>query len=211
MSTQSSLPYAILCQLFSLLNRKRTPPEGQLDFALLSKVLTRENACNINTADFVLSALHVACDVRDLDDAALIRFIILELGVDVNVTAELEHSNHVWTPLYYAAKAGNLNCVRALVEMGADMNYGRENCIPLLIAMDKKRKACVRYLIDQGARHDFMAANLFHPWVVRFINARIQTRSRSVAFLRAARKRIGHDATRLVGQWVWACRGGVNI
>ena len=56
------------------------------------------------------------------------------------------------TPLLYAAREGCLECARALVEAGANLDLpGTENITPLFLALDNFHFDLAKYLIEQGA------------------------------------------------------------
>jgi ankyrin repeat protein len=56
------------------------------------------------------------------------------------------------TPLLYAARAGCLGCVRAMLEAGADKDRPNpDGMTPLIMALDNGSFGVARYLLDQGA------------------------------------------------------------
>jgi len=61
------------------------------------------------------------------------------------------------TPLLYAARAGCLACVKAIVEGGADVDRPNpDGMTPMMMALDNGAPAVARYLLDRGANP--------HPW-----------------------------------------------
>jgi uncharacterized protein len=61
------------------------------------------------------------------------------------------------TPLLYAARAGCLGCVKAIVEGGADVDRPNpDGMTPMMMALDNDAPAVARYLLDRGANP--------HPW-----------------------------------------------
>jgi len=56
------------------------------------------------------------------------------------------------TPLLYAARAGCLGCVKAMVEAGADIDRPNpDGMTPMIMALDNGYPAVARYLLDRGA------------------------------------------------------------
>ena len=56
------------------------------------------------------------------------------------------------TPLLYAARAGCLGCVKAMVEAGADMDRPNpDGMTPMIMALDNGYPEVARYLLDRGA------------------------------------------------------------
>jgi len=61
------------------------------------------------------------------------------------------------TPLLYAARAGCLGCVTAMVEAGVDVDRPNpDGMTPMMMALDNGSPAVARYLLDHGANP--------HPW-----------------------------------------------
>jgi len=61
------------------------------------------------------------------------------------------------TPLLYAARAGCLACVKAIVEGGADVDRPNpDGMTPMMMALDNGAPAVAQYLLDRGANP--------HPW-----------------------------------------------
>jgi uncharacterized protein len=56
------------------------------------------------------------------------------------------------TPLLYAARAGCLGCVSAIVEAGADVDRPNpDGMTPMMMALDNRYPGVARYLLDHGA------------------------------------------------------------
>jgi ankyrin repeat protein len=56
------------------------------------------------------------------------------------------------TPLLYAARAGCLGCVKAMIEAGADVDRPNpDGMTPMLMALDNGYPDVARYLLDRGA------------------------------------------------------------
>jgi ankyrin repeat protein len=56
------------------------------------------------------------------------------------------------TPLLYAARAGCLGCVKAMIEAGADKDRPNpDGMTPMMVALDNGYPAVARYLLDHGA------------------------------------------------------------
>ena len=56
------------------------------------------------------------------------------------------------TPLLYAARAGCLGCVQAMLEAGADKDRPNpDGMTPMMMALDNGYVDVARYLLDQGA------------------------------------------------------------
>jgi ankyrin repeat protein len=56
------------------------------------------------------------------------------------------------TPLLYAARAGCLGCVKAMVEAGADKDRPNpDGMTPMIMALDNGSPAVAQYLLDRGA------------------------------------------------------------
>ena len=72
-------------------------------------------------------------------------------------------------PLHRAASTGSLDCVKFLVEKGADINvYDRNGVSPLDLAVSEGEFDCAQYLIQSGAninhiRNGFTDAALLNP------------------------------------------------
>lgn len=73
---------------------------------------------------------------------------LIDIGADVNVY----HANGGWTPLYRAARAGNLEIARLLIDRGARVNGKAKNgWSPLHIAVFQNHRSMVELLISSGA------------------------------------------------------------
>jgi ankyrin repeat protein len=56
------------------------------------------------------------------------------------------------TPLLYAARAGCMGCVKAMLEAGADMDRPNpDGMTPMMMALDNGYPAVARYLLERGA------------------------------------------------------------
>lgn len=78
-----------------------------------------------------------------------IRFLICELGTDVDVRAA---SGHL-TALHYAAKEGHVSTVQMLLALGADINCkDARNRSALHLACAGQHAACVELLLRSGLR-----------------------------------------------------------
>jgi ankyrin repeat protein len=61
------------------------------------------------------------------------------------------------TPLLYATRSGCLDCVKALLKAGADLNRPTPDGVtPLMNAIDNNNYAIANYLLDQGANPHLM-------------------------------------------------------
>ena len=103
---------------------------------LLESPLTNVNARNkIGETALMFAALH-----GDLDTAR----VLLKRGAQVNSKG--------WTPLHYAASAGQLEMVAWLLDNHAYIDAGSANgTTPLMLAAREKRTTIARYLVEQGA------------------------------------------------------------
>ncbi|MGA2879318.1 MAG: ankyrin repeat domain-containing protein [Bryobacteraceae bacterium] len=99
---------------------------------------------------------------------AMIR-MLLEYGAKVNargterdpqtrITAEPRPKDrHIggFTPLLYVARQGDVECAKALIEGGADINmYTRDRETPLVLALENQHFDLAKYLISAGADSD---------------------------------------------------------
>ncbi|XP_061292439.1 ankyrin repeat domain-containing protein 16 isoform X5 [Bos javanicus] len=89
-------------------------------------------------------AIHRAA-VTGQDEA--IRFLVSELGVDVDARAGSTHL----TALHFAAKEGHVSTVQTLLSLGADINSKDErNRSALHLACAGQHAACVQFLLSSG-------------------------------------------------------------
>ena len=104
--------------------------------ALLESPLTKVDARNkAGETALMYVALH-----GDLDTAKA----LLKRGAQVN--------SEGWTPLHYAASAGQLEMVTWLLENHAYIDAGSANgTTPLMLAAREGRTTVARYLVEQGA------------------------------------------------------------
>ncbi len=59
--------------------------------------------------------------------------------------------NFKWTPLHFAAHAGQLDVVRFLVEKGAEMDAQTTNGgTPIMRAIESSREGVVLFMIEKG-------------------------------------------------------------
>ena len=67
----------------------------------------------------------------------------------------------IWSPLHSASHKGNAVIVRALLQHGADPNYGTlgEGTTPLMFAAMSGSAECVKLLLDKGANPDARERN----------------------------------------------------
>lgn len=99
---------------------------------------------------------------------AMIR-LLLEYGAKVNargtvrdwqtrITAEPRPKDrHIggFTPLLYVAREGSVECAKALIEGGADINmYTRDRETPLVLSLENQHFDLAKYLISAGADID---------------------------------------------------------
>ena len=88
--------------------------------------------------------LTVAAFNEDIDEVVR----LLDAGEDPNVAEEQKG----WTPLLFAAQAGDSEIVRALVDAGADIDRGSDDgWTPLMIASQNGHDNTVDLLLDAGA------------------------------------------------------------
>jgi hypothetical protein len=78
------------------------------------------------------------------------------------------------TAIYLAAQNGHLDCIRCLINQGADVNLpDRNGFSPLYMAVLMGHAVAVQLLIDNGAYGKCCFANrcsLYHQSLLRFIN-----------------------------------------
>lgn len=86
--------------------------------------------------------------------AVLGRFDRLSELVAADASLVQEAAASGWTPLHFAAFSGNLDCVRLLLENGADVHRRAtrsSKITPLVSAMFTRRFEVVEYLLEHGA------------------------------------------------------------
>lgn len=117
---------------------------GYINIARL--LLEKHKACISAEDSLGAQAIHRA-SVTGQNEA--IRFLVSELGIDVDVRATSTHL----TALHYAAKEGHVSTVQMLVSLGADINCkdGR-NRSALHLACAGQHVACVEFLLRSGLR-----------------------------------------------------------
>jgi hypothetical protein len=71
---------------------------------------------------------------------------LIENNVDVNSVNKKDE-----TPLYLALLQGNINCVKYLLEHGADPNNKSEGQTPLFLTVIQENMNCMKVLLDHGA------------------------------------------------------------
>ncbi len=78
-----------------------------------------------------------------------------------------ETKRRAWakTPLMKAAKCGQFEMVKLLVELRADVNKEDEctNQTPLLMAVHSKNEPCIKYLIDKGSKINILSSDTCLP------------------------------------------------
>lgn len=93
---------------------------------------------------------------KSLIDAVCTRHLncissLIDGGKDVNFIDEICHFRII-TPLQLASQHGQSDCVRLLIEKGADVNLkDRENWTPLHLASACGHLDCIQLLLDNGA------------------------------------------------------------
>ncbi|XP_045714065.1 ankyrin repeat domain-containing protein 16 isoform X2 [Phyllostomus hastatus] len=117
---------------------------GYINIARL--LLEKHKACISAEDSLGAQAIHRAA-VTGQNEA--IRFLVSELGIDVDVRATSTHL----TALHYAAKEGHVSTVQMLVSLGADINCKDErNRSALHLACAGQHVACVELLLRSGLR-----------------------------------------------------------
>ena len=93
-----------------------------------------------------MTALHIAGLAGTPDSIEK----LLNYSDNVDVNAE---TTHPATPLFLAAKRGDLDIVKLLVEAGADLNYrgGPFNETPIMVSAHEGHEEIVEYLGTHGA------------------------------------------------------------
>lgn len=111
----------------------------------VARLLLEKHKAQVSSEDSLgAQALHRAA-VTGQDEA--IRFLVSELGVDVDVRATSACSS----ALHYAAKEGHVSTVQTLLSLGADLNAkdGRDRSA-LHLACAGQHAACVAFLLRSG-------------------------------------------------------------
>uniref|UniRef100_U3EN09 Ankyrin repeat domain-containing protein 16 n=1 Tax=Callithrix jacchus TaxID=9483 RepID=U3EN09_CALJA len=117
---------------------------GHIDIARV--LLNEHRACLTAEDSLGAQALHRAA-VTGQDEA--IRFLVSELGVDVDVRATATHL----TALHYAAKEGHTSTIQTLLSLGADINSKDEkNRSALHLACAGQHLACTKFLLQSGLK-----------------------------------------------------------
>ncbi|XP_036121781.1 ankyrin repeat domain-containing protein 16 isoform X3 [Molossus molossus] len=117
---------------------------GHINIARL--LLEKHKACISAEDSLGAQALHRAA-VTGQNEA--IRFLVSELGIDVDVRATSTHL----TALHYAAKEGHVSTVQTLISLGADINSKDErNRSALHLACAGQHMACIQFLLHSGLR-----------------------------------------------------------
>lgn len=117
---------------------------GHIDVARL--LLDEHGACLSAEDSLGAQALHRAA-VTGQNKA--IRFLVSELGIDVDVRATSTHL----TALHYAAKEGHTSTIQTLLSLGADINSKDEkNRSALHLACAGQHLACAKFLLQSGLK-----------------------------------------------------------
>ncbi|XP_069314815.1 ankyrin repeat domain-containing protein 16 isoform X1 [Eulemur rufifrons] len=117
---------------------------GHIDVARL--LLEKHKVCLSAEDRLGAQALHRAA-VTGQDEA--IRFLVSELGVEVDVRATSTHL----TALHYAAKEGHTSTIQTLLSLGADISSKDErNRSALHLACAGQHVACAEFLLQSGLK-----------------------------------------------------------
>lgn len=117
---------------------------GHIDIAKL--LLEKHEACFSAEDSLGLQALHRAA-ITGQNEA--IRFLVSDLGMDVDVRAASTHL----TALHYAAKEGHISTIQTLLSLGADINSRDErNRSALHLACAGQHLACAEFLLQSGLK-----------------------------------------------------------
>jgi ankyrin repeat protein len=158
---------------------------------------------NVNVPDEPgFTPLRLASSLYVPDNGAVILHL-LECGADINA------ASYRYTPLHYAARAGKMNCMRALLSRGASVDLGDANHrTPLADTILGGYIDCGCLLLDYGASIANVKDSIQAPaWAYAFVEDRARARQSAVILMRIIRKRVNRDLIPLIGQWVWASRG----
>ena len=91
-----------------------------------------------------VSLLQYICYIGNVDALKL----CIDLGADINIVGY----NYKLTPLHKACEYNQLECVKVLIDSGANLNL--KNSIgrtPLIVAVQNQYEVCAQLLIDSGA------------------------------------------------------------
>ncbi|XP_027800638.1 ankyrin repeat domain-containing protein 16 isoform X1 [Marmota flaviventris] len=117
---------------------------GHIDIARL--LLKKHEACFLAEDSLGAQALHRAAVTGQ--DAA-IRFLVSDLGVDVDTRATTTHL----TALHFAAKEGHISTIQTLLFLGADINAKDErNRSALHLACAGQHLVCAEFLLQSGLK-----------------------------------------------------------
>lgn len=117
---------------------------GHIEVAKL--LLEKHKACISARDSLGAQAVHRAAVTGQ---NAAIRFLVSDLGVDVDVRATSTHL----TPLHYAAKEGHKSTIQTLLSLGADINSKDErNRTALHLACAGQHLACAEFLSQSGLK-----------------------------------------------------------
>jgi len=117
--------------------------------------LLLENGANVNVRnDIDYTPLHNA--MGKAEKYVKTSELLIQHGADVNARGGIRVSSGPgkWkhTPLHLAAREGNLEIVKLLIEHGAKIEAKDfNNATPLFMAVTHKRKEVVKYLLEKGA------------------------------------------------------------
>jgi len=145
---------------------------GDGDVPQLQATMTQYHLSPDSLVHEHFSLLHIAAQRAQ---PGVLSFL-LQGGANVNIKDSIDH-----TPLHFAAGDGNLECVKVLVEHGADINAVNNETMflvakmfpvyvvggrtPLHMAAENGELECVKYLVEKGAdvnMRDFNGYTPFH-------------------------------------------------
>ena len=76
---------------------------------------------------------------------------LIDILFSFGLSLDLQDASNGWSPIFYAANAGNLNTLKRLVELGADTSFIDESgASPAYYAFYEGYTSCVDYLVDLG-------------------------------------------------------------
>lgn len=108
-------------------------------YAVCEALLDSGVNADVQSCPAGMTPLHVAPDMETMK-------VLVQGGVDVNVS-----SREGYSPLYYAAKEGNEQRVRALLRLGANPRIvDNEGCAPLFLAACQNQPKVVEVLLEEG-------------------------------------------------------------